>query len=525
MSNTDEPVQATDPTSTSLEDSFMIDDTTPPPPPRDMNESHSRKKRKTTTTSNNHDDNSSEDPFVSLDNDDDDEDDQIQNTTSISTRILGTTKLKDKKAANKNISPTEKALNFATRYLESLHPSVRPLIEHVHKNFHQGKLELTRLANNKVRMGKDDFIPKTARFKVELTCSTRVKEKADAEYQKLVADLRYQETLFKEEIKTKIVKIIDLELIHAKTAFRHDVCKGLMSIATVITLSIAASQHDILERRPWLPFYIVCFTFEHTPGLLAFLEFKDTDDFFGTLHKLLTAKDEDDDAGPNPYVGLPIYAPCADISKHEYVHGKSFLIDAPRIGVKHFKECVTLLFFESWRLYEQAVNQNKKKLALKKLTDSITKEKATAAVAMDLDEPEKAKQVLDEYVKTTVDKQTKSLQQKINRLANQLHSAKKELRGAADDDSASSKKKSTAQQKKKKKNKEATTTTKKVKSTTGSPPKSGKRSGKVNTTSAKAVATDNASKKGSGKKKNQNGKQQSKPKKSILKKGKSVRFS
>jgi hypothetical protein len=95
-----------------------------------------------------------------------------------------------------------------------------------------------------------------------------------------------------------------------------------------------------------------------------------------------------------------------------------------------FRDLIDALFVRSWSAYLDAKDKNQRQLELQEYVESQLKERATAPVAMDIDQITTDSPELADAVKAQVAKQIKSLQTQVSRLTNKLNETKNMPSGA-----------------------------------------------------------------------------------------------
>jgi hypothetical protein len=108
------------------------------------------------------------------------------------------------------------------------------------------------------------------------------------------------------------------------------------------------------------------------------------------------------------------------------------------------KALLDALFCRSWQAYLDSKETTVRQLALQDFVESEIKERATAAVAMDIDSLTADSAEVGMVIKEQVANATKNLQKQVSRLQNQLN-VKNKSPGAAKSRARSTKKKDTSQ--------------------------------------------------------------------------------
>jgi prophage DNA circulation protein len=107
-----------------------------------------------------------------------------------------------------------------------------------------------------------------------------------------------------------------------------------------------------------------------------------------------------------------------------------------------FKDLIDALFCRSWTAYLSAKEKTQRQFELQEFVESQLKERATAPVAMEIDQITTNSPELADAVQAQVAKHTKSLQSQVSRLTNQLNGLKNISSGASKESRALTKKKS-----------------------------------------------------------------------------------
>jgi hypothetical protein len=129
--------------------------------------------------------------------------------------------------------------------IASLPDAITPLAEHYFTKFLALKVELQQLASTKARLANADFVPTSARFKLKLEASARVKEQATAELRTLTDDSEYILAIFKADIKKRINRLVDLEIKVATDELQQTFCFA----AGAIGIAMALHHFGVDEAR------------------------------------------------------------------------------------------------------------------------------------------------------------------------------------------------------------------------------------------------------------------------------------
>jgi hypothetical protein len=281
--------------------------------------------------------------------------------------------------------------------IASLPDAIIPLAEHYFSKFLTSKVELLALVNTKARLANNDFYPTSARFKFELKASVRVQEQASAELLTLTDDSKYILEIFKNDVKLRVVKLVNLEIKVLTETMQYDMCVAIGA------LGMATSLHyfgpDPLKART-----LVLTTIEEKNGLLKHCGIHDDDvaaDPLVFFSDLSSATNDPD--------GMHTVGSLSQESK-----------EAVATAVPIFSGLLEALFVRSWDNYLVRKAEIHRQLAVKKFVDENMLENATADIAMELEDITLNSKKLGELVSAQVTAGTKKLQAKIARLENAL---------------------------------------------------------------------------------------------------------
>jgi hypothetical protein len=278
--------------------------------------------------------------------------------------------------------------------IASLPEAIKPLAEHYFSKFLASKIELLRLVNNKARLANADFVPTSARFKFQLKASTRVQEQAAAELKTLTDDSDYILEIFKNDVKKKVVKLVDLEIKILTDVMQFEMCVaiGALGIATALH-HFGPDNHKARS--------LVVTTLEQNIGLLKHYCIHNEDDVDTDLQvffaDLKTATND------------PVDTHIVGTLSQEYT-------DAVAPAVPSYAGLLEALFVRSWDTYLARKADLHRQLAVKNFVEENLRENITADVAMDLEDITVNSKKLGELVTAQVNAGTKKLQAKIARL-------------------------------------------------------------------------------------------------------------
>jgi hypothetical protein len=278
--------------------------------------------------------------------------------------------------------------------IASLPEAITPLAEHYFSKFLASKIELLSLTTNKARLANADFVPTSARFKFQLKASTRVQEQAAAELKTLTDDSDYILEIFKNDIKNRVVKLVDLEIKILTDVMQFEMCVAIGA------LGIATALHhfgaDTRKART-----LVITTLEQNIGLLKHYHIHNEADvetdlqvFFGDLK---AATNDPDDVH---VVGT--------LSQEH--------LDSVAAAAPTYTGLLEALFVRSWDNYLARKAELHRQLAVKHFVEENLRENITADVAMELEDITVNSKNLGELVTAQVNAGTKKLQAKIARL-------------------------------------------------------------------------------------------------------------
>jgi hypothetical protein len=312
----------------------------------------------------------------------------------------------------------EMAKLAASVTLASLPPAIKTLAMRYHSVFLNLRIDLRNLENTQSRLAKDDFIPRSARFDFTLNATDRVKEHASAEYKTLLEQTDLELILFQRTVKRLIVRQLDLEIKTTKKILTEHFCTSIVSLANAVAIHHPTVPNNASSE-------LIHHVFEqHHQTLLVFSEIppENPQEFFTPLH----------DACPLPG------------GVHEIASLGPEAIARVMPLEEPLKALLDALFCRSWQAYLDSKETTVRQLALQDFVESEIKERATAAVAMDIDSLTADSAEVGMVIKEQVANATKNLQKQVSRLQNQLN-VKNKSPGAAKSRARSTKKKDTSQ--------------------------------------------------------------------------------
>jgi hypothetical protein len=268
-----------------------------------------------------------------------------------------------------------------------------------HSTFLKLRIDLRNLDNTQSRLAKEDFIPRSARFNFALNATDRVKEHASNEYKTLLEQTDLELILFQRRCKGLIVRQLDLEIKTTKKILREHFCTSIVSLANAVAIHHPTVPDNASSELVHLVFE------RHHQTLLEFSEIAplDPQEFFTRLH----------DACPLPG------------GVHEVASLGPEAIARVQALEEPLKALIDALFCRSWHAYLDSKENALRQLTLQEFAESEIKEKSTAAVAMEIDSLTTDSPEVGEAIKEQVANATRSLQQQVSRLQNQLNEKNK----------------------------------------------------------------------------------------------------
>jgi hypothetical protein len=298
-------------------------------------------------------------------------------------------------------SAVEKAKFAVAVALTTLPSAIKTLAYKYNAKFLELRIHLRTLDSTKSRLLQEDFIPHSARINFELNASKRVQEQAGAEYQALAEQASYALAIFKNTIKQKIARVVDLEIQVCKDEIAREFCKAVFAIAGAFAIN--HPHLDVANTRDLI--YLV---FEkHFAVLLEFTELPDAQSFFNLFK---TATELNEEAHEHATLSLDRQHPVEP-------------------GEEPLRNLLEALFVQSWNAYLGVKAEQQRQLDLQEFLEVSLKTTATEVVAMELDSLTLESPELQEFVNSAIAAKTKGLQTQVSKLNNQLN-AKNQNKGA-----------------------------------------------------------------------------------------------
>jgi hypothetical protein len=247
---------------------------------------------------------------------------------------------------------------------------------------------------NKTRLANADYVPTSARFKFQLKASTRVQEQAAAELKTLTDDSDYILEAFKNDLKKRVVKLVDLETKVLIDIMQFDFCIGIGALGTAIALHHFGADNDKART-------LVISTLEQNIGLLKHYRVRDDESDDTIIHKFF----------------CDIKAATSDpIDTHIVGTLSQEQVDSVESAVPSLAGLLEALFARSWDTYLARKSELLRHVAVRSFVEENLREDATSDVAMDLEDITVNSKKLGDLVTAQVNAGTKKLQQKIDRL-------------------------------------------------------------------------------------------------------------
>jgi hypothetical protein len=309
-------------------------------------------------------------------------------------------------------SAVEKAKFAVALALTSLPSAIKTLAYKFNAKFLELRIQLRTLESTKSRLLQEDFYPHSARIKFELNATRRVKEQAGAEYQALAEQASYALAIFKNTVKQKVARVVDLEIKVCKDEIANEFCKGVFALAGAFAIN-----HPVIDSVHTNDLINLVFE-NHHPMLLEYAELSDGQSFFNRFRIATELPDE-----AHVHGSLPLE--------------RKYPVEAAEESFTNLLEAV---FVRSWNAYLGIKAEQQRQLDLQEYLETSLKNAATAPVAMQLDNLTLDSIELKDFVASTIADQTKSLQSQISKLTNQLN-AKNQTSGATKSSARPEKKK------------------------------------------------------------------------------------
>ena len=338
----------------------------------------------------------------------------------------------DEAAPSKSAKPPKSlAESFIRSSIASLHPQQAPLVEKLGKTHilllskrDHFKTVLQRMIND------NDFIPRSARLKFNLTGSDRAAELP--EYKQLAEDTSTLVNEFQQTLKEQIIKATRLEVAAAENEIRLHLAKCMR----IITSSFLISENDpnnvdqqvhLLAQRA-----IVALSINAPMDLNTFVR------IYKEVHTIETFPPQnvninnnnmnEDDLSDSIAVGY-LQQNHQEFGDNHSVSTDNTTPTAPTAPtlpplsdtLKEVKKCIEKVFVTSWLQFKQQQQENKVALELKKLNTTFFTEKATNESVLPVDsEPAADKKELKALIHYETIKETKNLSKQLDDLKKQL---------------------------------------------------------------------------------------------------------
>jgi hypothetical protein len=332
-------------------------------------------------------------------------------------------------SSNKVQPPKLLAESFIRAAIASLHPIIAPDVEKLAKEhllFLSKKFQLEKVSQ---RMVNDpDHIPKSARFKFELSCSDRAK--AMPEYKAIQESTSQIIQQAQQDLRTEIINASKLEI----KALTNEIKCHLVKTIRLITQAFLLVNNDNTPVDEMVyalaKDYIDDITVNVPMTLAAFVtlykEVHTINTFPPTSQRNTTTAatrhdTTDTDATANDRTTSRFFqSESTSRSSSQQQPPEQLTIINP--NVKKIRDSIESVFVSSWTQFREQQTKNELAIELKKLTSSFFTTRSTSDATMAVDaEPAADKKELKELIRLTTIDETK-------KLLKQLDDMKKELK-------------------------------------------------------------------------------------------------
>ena len=304
-------------------------------------------------------------------------------------------------------TPLKAGKNLLASHCASLQPQIANILSRLGQ---QHLLLLHKIFTKKKQAKKlesdVDLIPRSARVKFTLTASKLVE--SDAEFLRLKEETQVLIESFQKDLKRKIISSTSLEARLTLTQLRLDFATALSVATKAFVICEPALDVDNLHK------IVHTILSRAHASLLKHLD-TSLDDFVKIYKQQHTITDL-----PAPYANtINETDPATNVPNSNVCN-----------SITKIARTLSDVFCSPWDKFLQANKRTEMDLELKKLSVSHFDTAATDATQMIIDsEPPADPPQLQALVQQQVTKQTKSLQQELRRLKQQLASSKNEQRG------------------------------------------------------------------------------------------------
>jgi hypothetical protein len=289
-------------------------------------------------------------------------------------------------------TPTEAALAHAKAAVALRPDAIKEVVLEALKSHLKLKTRIRELQQTQIRMNNDAFIPRSARFKFELTASDEIME--TEEFKALAKTTKDDVAAFQQKCKQQILSVMELTMKDTQAQLKKQFFSGLKHLA--IMLLHEQDNFSTTDPCPYAKFICWACNKNHiTPEV-----FKAN----GTSPK--DCFQEFENAIPHHDVSTPIQLTTSEDTL--FLNTKDEMVKITKA-----------VFLDSWSIIEIKHQEIETENRLKKAAITLLDEKATVATVMEVDkepstDPKTIRALIDEEVK----KATAGLRQEVNRLHN-----------------------------------------------------------------------------------------------------------